>query len=131
MANVIGADQLAAEIAATLQDYYGAVVEDVEAVTKTVGKATREKVRANARAVGVVRTGKYLKSWRVKITAKDGKANATIYAEAPEYRLTHLLENGHASVNGGRVPAYPHIGKAERWAIEEFEQRLKEAIEND
>lgn len=131
MATVISADQMAAEIAVTLEDYYGAVVEDVEAVTKTVSKATREKVRANAKAKGLVRTGKYLRSWRVKIRHTQDKTEATIYAADPEYRLTHLLEYGHAKVNGGRVPAYPHIGEAERWAVEEFEQRLTEAIEND
>jgi len=130
MADVIVPEDLAAAILDTLQEYAGLVDADVERVTKAVSAETREKIKDNAKKVRLVRTGKYLRSWRVKIKELPHGMRATVYASAPRYRITHLLENGHASVNGGRVKAYPHIGEAERWAIEAYTKALKEAIES-
>lgn len=121
-------DDLAAAIAATLADYRDVINKDVEKVTKTTGTATRERVKQEAKGKNLVRTGRYLKSWRVKVTTKGDKTEATIYATAPRYRLTHLLEYGHATANGGRVNGQPHIGPAEQWAVSEYERALKEAI---
>lgn len=129
MANqTVSTDQLAKAVTDTLAEYYGLVREDVDAATKTVGKETRKKVRELAKKKNLVRTGKYLKSWRVKYKTGDEKVTATVYAAAPQYRLTHLLEYGHAKVNGGRVPAYPHLAEAEQWAVDEYERLLKEAL---
>lgn len=122
-------DNLAAAITEILADYRDVVNKDVEKVTKTMGAATRERVKQEAKGKNLVRTGRYLKSWRVKVTTKGDKTEATIYATAPRYRLTHLLEHGHATANGGRVSGQPHIGPAEQWAIGEYARALKEEIE--
>lgn len=122
-------DDLAAAITEILADYRDIVNKDVEKVTKTMGAATRERVKQEAKGKNLVRTGRYLKSWRVKVTTKGDKTEATIYATAPRYRLTHLLEYGHATANGGRVSGQAHIGPAEQWAIGEYARALKEEIE--
>lgn len=122
-------DDLAAAITEILADYRDVVNKDVEKVTKTMGTATRERVKQEAKGKNLVRTGRYLKSWRVKVTTKGDKTEATIYATAPRYRLTHLLEYGHATANGGRVSGQAHIGPAEQWAIGEYARALKEEIE--
>lgn len=49
---------------------------------------------------------KYNRGWTVKKTKRD--KTATIH-NATDYQLTHLLEKGHAKVNGGRTGAFPHI----------------------
>lgn len=125
----ISPDNLAAAIAEILADYRDVVNKDVQQVTKKMGAATRERVKQEAKGKNLVRTGRYLKSWRVKVTTKGDKTEATIYATAPRYRLTHLLEHGHATANGGRVSGQPHIGPAEQWAIGEYARALKEEIE--
>ncbi len=49
-------------------------------------------------------------------------------SKRPEYRLTHLLEDGHAKRDGGRTKAMPHIQKHEQDAVQEFERRVEEVI---
>lgn len=78
------------------------------------------------------RTGKYTKDWDVTQRNSIGRkvAGAESYSvhNKKHYQLTHLLQNGHASRNGGRVKAYPHIDsaeeKAEKAATDYIEDKL-------
>lgn len=126
MANPISADKFAEEINAILSEYQDAIDADIAAITKQVAREAVQNVRANA----PVRTGEYRKSIGAKVQA-DGvhKSSGVIYAKAPHYRLTHLLEHGHAKLNGGRTQAFPHWTQAEQKAVGEIEKRIKEAIQ--
>lgn len=74
------------------------------------------------------RSGKYAKGWTYKVI---NKGEVIVYNKS-SYRLTHLLEKGHATMLGrgkgrytygykARTKAQPHIAPAE--------QRMKERIE--
>lgn len=71
-----------------------------------------------------VNGGAYAKDWRVK---KKGK-QYTVYNQK-HYQLTHLLEKGHATRNGGRTRAFPHIIPEGEKAIQDFLETLERMVE--
>lgn len=59
------------------------------------------------------RTGNYSEDWGYKLRKRQYSSvinteEYTVYNKK-HYQLTHLLENGHQSRNGGRVKAFSHI----------------------
>lgn len=113
-----------------LDEYGDEVKQTLDETTKAVSTKGKNKVK-DAAPVGV-RNGKYKKSISLKKTKGDlNTVEYKIYAKAPEYRLTHLLEKGHAIHNGtGRTKKYPHWSKGQEYIEENFEKEFKERIEN-
>ena len=52
------------------------------------------------------------------------------YVDGPNYRLSHLLENGHANRDGGRTPGTHFIEKASEPILEEYVRAVEEVIKN-
>ena len=118
-------DQLAAEIAKGLAEYSQDVVEKVNVSSEKVGKAAVKRLKQTSPK----RYGNYAKSWAMKTEKAIGQPHTRIiHAKAPHYRLTHLLEYGHAKVGGGRVEGRPHIRPAEEEVIREFTREVEEVI---
>lgn len=114
-----------------LEDYVGEVRVQTNIASVKVAERAVQIVRSKAPRRKGRRGGAYARSWSVdKSTSASGYVTATVYSKAPHYRLTHLLENGHAKVNGGFVKGIEHIRPAEQQAIREFEAAVKEAIRN-
>lgn len=125
MAN-IDIDQLANEIVKGLKEYSQDVVEKVNTSSTKVAKAAVKKLKATSPKL----TGDYAKGWRQKEDKYTGQPNTHIVYNKTDYQLTHLLENGHAKVGGGRVEGKPHIRPAEQEVIEQFTSGVEEAIKN-
>lgn len=127
MAN-IKINQLVGEITKELSQYSREVVEKVNISSEHVGQAAVKQLKATSPKM----TGDYARSWTM--TTERGTvaqpSRRIIHNRAPEYRLTHLLENGHVKAGGGRVPGIPHIRPAEQQVIEQFMQEVEEAIGN-
>lgn len=114
-------DHLAGEIAAMLEAYTDEVTEAVKAECETVADECLKEIRA----ASPIDTGKYKKGWRKKVEYEDkGDIRIRVY-NAKYPGLTHLLENGHAKVGGGRVDARVHIKPAEEHAAEKLVNRVK------
>ena len=120
------ADSITAELAIYSEKLDGEIENIVEQVAGEVNEEIKSHITFNQR------TGKYVKSFRIKKLYGDQKYNHSRiwYVAAPHYRLTHLLENGHALRNGGRARAFPHIIFGEKLAQERMEELCEKAVRN-
>ena len=67
--------------------------------------------------------GEYANSWALK-PYTEGHSKGYIVYNRDHYMLTHLLEKGHAKVNGGRVRGIPHIRPVEEAEIQRVLDRI-------
>lgn len=127
MAKTIKIDQLAGEIAKELAKYSQEVIKKIDVSSERVGKEAVKQLKKTSPK----RYGKYAKSWAMKTERDVGQAHKrVVHAKSPHYRLTHLLEKGHAKVGGGRVEGIPHIGPAEEMVIKEFTKEVEGALKD-
>lgn len=107
------------EIAKILREYSDEIEVGMLQARDGISKETAK----NLKKTSPNKTGDYRKGWRVSdINGKKIIHNKT------EYRLTHLLENGHAKVGGGRVAPRVHIRPAEEKAIKEYIEATENLI---
>lgn len=116
---IINIDDIAEEIAEMVK----AETEDTkkaadEAAKKAITKARDELTATSPRRTGKT-GGKYARGWK---TRKAEKFYEAYNSTRPQ--ITHLLNNGHAKQNGGRVPGDHHIDTAETNANRNFWDEL-------
>lgn len=108
------------EIAKILTEYSKEIEVGVSLAKQTVSLNTAKKLKITSPKGA---TGSYAKGW----TVSDIRGKKVVHNKT-DYQLTHLLEYGHAKVNGGRVAAHPHIRPAEEEAIKEFNDAIKKVL---
>lgn len=128
MSKTIKPENLGKEIMKALTEYEEDIEEDVETATDTITKeAVQELKNTSPRGKGS-REKPYYKGW----TRQKGKMNKGKYTikihNRTNYQLTHLLEFGHATRNGGRTKAIPHIRPIEEKYNEKYEKTITTAI---
>lgn len=119
-------DKLDTQIEKILQKYEGDVRENVGQITKEICRKGAAAVKASARSA-VGGSGKYASGWTSEVKTTRYSTEGVIYNSALP-GLAHLLENGHAKVNGGRVAGRPHIAPVEEKLVEEYEKGVIDAI---
>lgn len=106
------------------EDIEDEVVEAVDTITK---EAKSELVQRSPKGKGN-RKNPYYKGWTIKLQKKGkGKYEKVIWNRT-NYQLTHLLEFGHATRNGGRTKAIEHIRPVEEKYKVEFVDLLEQKI---
>lgn len=95
---------------------------------RTTYKSGKRKGQAREWYGRTIKTGKYARSIRHQMLQGGDEPTGEIGSRSMP-GLAHLLEKGHASVGGGKVPEYEHIAPAAEKAFGDFEELIAEAVE--
>ena len=126
-------DQFSKALIGILDDYGEDVVKEVKkAVDVTARDLVKEtKQTAPRKTIGGRPAGTYANHISSKVGRDTPYAYSKIwYVKSPEYRLTHLLNNGHALRQGGRWEGTGFLTKASKTHSANFEKRVREAIKD-
>ena len=125
MSNKVKINLLEKEIMKALTEYADDITEVVEKDADKIGKEATEELKQIS-PKGARKS--YAKGWKLK-KDKVGKNKYVVKIHnKTDYQLTHLLEFGHATRNGGRTTAQPHIRPTEEKYSEKFEKELRRDI---
>lgn len=107
-----------------LAKYSQEVADQIKKDVQEVAKECLEEIKQKSPK----RTGKYRRGWRAEVVYESNEDIRIVVHNKTSGQLTHLLELGHAKVNGGRVEGRPHIGPAEQRAKKSLLEKAKVAV---
>ncbi|GAB2025814.1 hypothetical protein OfM1_18860 [Lactovum odontotermitis] len=113
---------LGGEIVNALKEYTDDVEQELEKVFDETEKETLSKLKEETASAGFKkRKNRTAKGWKVQ---KEGRKRTFYNTDAK----THLLNNGHATRNGGRTKAYHFVEPVEEWLAEELPARVEKVL---
>lgn len=120
------------ELEKALKNYLNTYAEDieddvVECVDQVTKAAKTELVNVSPRGKGK-RDTPYYKGWTIKLQKKGKGKYTKVVWNRTNYQLTHLLEFGHVTRNGGRTKPIEHIRPVEEKYKVEFVDLLERKI---
>lgn len=125
------AEQLDVALDGLLQDYNANVINAVD----RAGESAIKRMVALTRATAPVSFGRHASgrprfASSIRYRKEDGLGYIiyTWYVQKPNWRLTHLLENGHATRNGGFVAGRHFVRSAYDAVKDQYITDIKNSI---
>lgn len=118
-------NMISKQIQQELKKFSKEYAQKISQITEDVANSCVNELKLTSPSSDMPRRKKYASGWTVKLVYKDDENVRYKVKNKNAPQLTHLLEYGHAKVNGGRVEARPHIKKAEENAKENLLKKIK------
>lgn len=128
------ADEVVNLIKAYTDEVVDAIVDETQETANVGMRLLQETTQPSMTLPGTAKPmtrrqwKKYSKSWAVEDRSGNSFYHATIRNKR-HYRLTHLLEYGHATRNGGRTRAFEHIKPVEELCETRLLKNIPKIIE--
>lgn len=123
--SVVSVEQLGDAVKGILDEYNAEVIKG----TKDAAKEAMDQLVSDTKATAPRRRPKYYKMITSK---KEWETNLGVqylwYVKGNEYRLSHLLEYGHANRDGGRTAGTHFIEHASDSIIKDYISRVEEVV---
>ena len=128
MAKTIKPEDLSKAIGEELTIYHRSVVERLN----EAGREAVDKLRKLTKATAPKASGSFRRHIAVAEEENSGTGVKSFlwYVKPPDHRLTHLLVHGHATRSGGRTKGDPFLHNALETVLPEYEDAVKEALQN-
>ena len=129
MSNTINIDELNSVIRDALDEYNENVVKGLKKQTK---RAMKDLVNHSIDTAPVGDRDRHYRDSISSKTLEETKYGITKvwYVKGSDYRLTHLLENGHANRDGGRTEGTHFLRKAVNNILPWYISSIEEVIRN-
>lgn len=125
MSKSISGEMLSKEIMRVLEGY----VDDISnIVEKDANEIAKEALSAIKQESPRGATEEYYKGWKIKKIKKVKNMYSVKLYNKDHYQLTHILEFGHTTADGGHTEAQPHIRPVEQEYSKKFENKLRQDI---
>lgn len=128
MSKTIKPDELSKVVMDYLENYKEDIDEDVIETVDEITKKAKDELKETSPRGKRNRKNPYYKGWTVKLSKRKTGVYHKVIWNKTNYQLTHLLEFGHATRNGGRTKAIPHIRPVEEKYNVEFVDKLEKKI---
>lgn len=120
---------IAVQMKEILDEYSEEVSKAVDMAAQEATEATVQQLkRTSPRRVRGKKRGRYARGWTFR---KEGVRSYVVFNKT-DWQLTHLLENGHDILRGGKFVKHfegiPHIADAERNGSNEFYIRVSQGL---
>lgn len=122
---IIKAQSLETVINQYLDEYGDEVLQANETAIRKVAKDVTKDLKKAGDFGG---TGAFRKSIGAEIQQSRVGIEAVIGAKKPHYRLTHLLEFGHAKQNGGRTKAFNFVAPINDTVYDRYTKEMEELL---
>ena len=135
----ISIDDLADAIGERLTVYQSETARKILGVTKStmkrfvkITKQTAPRQTVNPKRKRTLRAGTFARAIRSTVEDNGITGSKGIwYVGGDEYRLTHLLVNGHQLRQGGRTKGNPFLDNSLDEISDEYIKGIEEAVKND
>lgn len=120
-------DNMANEIQRQLGAYSKEVTDEIKKTVDEVSKDCLQEIKSHI----TFNDKNYSKNMAIKKVRETETSKENVwYVKPPYYRLTHLLEYGHATRNGGSTRAFEHIKFGEELIERDLPKKVEEILNN-